>query len=490
MMFHHTGARIAACAMIAILSGGCILAPTAILPPLESDIERGREVAERVDAQTGLYVDPQLDAYIEAVGDRLLAGIPDNPFDYSFKVLDQIEPNAFAAPGGFVYISRGLLSLARTEDELASVIGHEIMHVGRRHSAKQLAKSRRPSLLALPGRVVGAVVSRDLGDLLASPFDTFGLAYLASYSRGHESEADRLGQDLAVKAGYDPAALATMLERIENDAELATGTRRRATFFDTHPTTPDRSKKIRSRAESLDWTPRAGIADGDEAFLGKLEGLLLGPDPAHGVFSGTRFLHPDLDIFIEMPATWNVMNTPQAVGGVSPDRKSLGFLGIAGNGGDPQANADFTVDYLREQTQMEPTRREAMEVGEWPAYLLAYTDDTGKDPASLYILWIARGTTTLKLIGVAPETRKSELRGIVDSLRPLTERERAAIPEFRLRVVEARANETIIGLTARTGNSWTPEKTAVANGVHVEHRFQDGDRVKIAILKPYAGRST
>ncbi len=125
-------------------------------------------------------------------------------FAYRFTVVDQLEPNAFAVPGGYVYVSRGLLALAKSEDEIAGVIAHEIQHVERRHSVKQMRKEFGLGLLALPGQLVGGIVSEDLAALAGKPFE----AVAAGYSRDQEREADTLGQPLAAAAGYDPKAMA------------------------------------------------------------------------------------------------------------------------------------------------------------------------------------------------------------------------------------------------------------------------------------------
>src|SRR5213079_3194867 len=154
-------------------------------------------------------------AYLGQVGARLVAAANDARWKFTFKIVDQQESNAFAIPGGRIYVSRGLLALVNREDELAGVLAHEIAHVNERHSTRQQRKGILPGILSLPGNIVGGIVSEDLGAIINAPIDTVGGAWLSRYSRGQESDSDRIGMRTAAKAGYDPSALADILGRLE-----------------------------------------------------------------------------------------------------------------------------------------------------------------------------------------------------------------------------------------------------------------------------------
>src|SRR5947207_3132855 len=220
-------------------------------PRPQRDVEQGAEAAKQVEQQIGLYSLPKADVYLGELGARLAATVNDPRWKFTFQIVDQDEPNAFAIPGGGIYVSRGLLALVKREDELAGVLAHEIAHVTQRHSARQQRKGFLPGLLSLPGNVVGNVVSEDLGALINAPIDTVGGAWLNHYSRGQESEADRIGIRTAAQAGYAPIALADILSRLEQDAASQTGQEHRFSIFDSHPMTGTRMKDIRSRAAAL-----------------------------------------------------------------------------------------------------------------------------------------------------------------------------------------------------------------------------------------------
>ena len=184
----------------------------------ESDDARvGKEASGAIAAQMGLYNDPELEAYLSDIGHELLRGVPRRGFQYQFKIVDQFEPNAFALPGGYIFISRGLLALIHSEDELANVIGHEITHSARRHAAMRQA-------------LVGQ-------GPLAMPW--IRAANMATYGRDMERDADRGGQILAAAAGYDPMGMSTFMSSLDQMERLRVGHVRQTTFFDSHPGSPN-----------------------------------------------------------------------------------------------------------------------------------------------------------------------------------------------------------------------------------------------------------
>jgi predicted Zn-dependent protease len=220
---------------------------------IELDKKLGAENAKLVEVQIGLVNDKELTGYVQSVGNRLIAELDNNPFEFQFHIADDPIPNAFALPGGYVYVTRGILSLITTEDELACVMGHEIIHVIRRHSVRQMRSSILPHMLELPGAIVGTVVDEDLGNLLNTPITTSNRLLLSSYSRKHETESDTRGIELASKAGYDPNAMATILERLSLAVEVITNEKEKKSYFDDHPFTPDRVNKINKTSSKLSW---------------------------------------------------------------------------------------------------------------------------------------------------------------------------------------------------------------------------------------------
>ena len=456
-----------------------------LLQPVEKDVQQGRETARIVAVEMGISNDPDKTKYLQRVGIRVVGANPDQRFEYNFQILDQFEPNAFALPGGWIFVSRGLLALTESEDELANVLGHEVVHVSSRHSAKQQRKALLPTLLSVPGAIVGGVISQDLGNLINMPVYLMGGAYLAAHSRQDEYEADQLGQAIAADAGYNPRALAPILSRIEDFAEMQNGDKRIPGFFDTHPSTPNRAQRITDDATRIQWQKEPGIAAGKTDYLRKLDGLLVGANPEEGVFIGRTFLHPLLDLSIQFPEGWKTINTRQAVFAVTEKQDAVIALGIEGEGSDPQQPADKYREALKKKYGVEPTRAEKASVGRLPAYLLTYTDASTKEPVCLCFLWIAYRQAIYRFVGLAPEARRELLRKTAFSFRPMTGEEKSSITETRLRIVSADSGENLAALSKRTGNRWDGKTTAVMNGLEEGQRLKKGQLVKIAVQQPY-----
>ncbi len=451
-----------------------------------SDVEIGAEVAKQVAEEIGLYEAPAPTEYIQAIGARQVRNLEDNPYTFEFHIVDQSEPNAFAVPGGWVYISRGLLVLANNEDELAGVIGHEITHVTERHSAQRQKRGVLSGILQIPGSIVGAVVNDDLGALINAPINAVGQISLASYSRGQEKEADRLGMRLAARSGYEPTALANILASLEQDGEMRSGESRTSSFSDSHPTTPDRVSDIHKEAEKIQRIAQAPIAADQRAFLDKLDGLWYDVNPAQGIFKGDRFYHPDMGFTVTFPAGWNTLNTPGYVAAYTDEQKAIALLGVAGNE-EPSVYAKQFVERLREEHKASPLQDRAVDSGAWSGHYVTLEESAkrGGEPSYLHYLWARMQGTTYQLVAAGANRYRSALRATALSLRPLKESDWDAIAGLRVRVVEARQDENLAQLGERTGNHWLPAYTALINDLPEHQTLEAGTLVKIARQEKY-----
>jgi predicted Zn-dependent protease len=482
------------CPVFALL--GCAVNPVTGQPQVilvsdEREAQLGREGAERVVAEMGIVEDARLSKYVGAVGGRVAEHAPRRSgVAWSFQIVNQREPNAFALPDGHVFVSRGLLAIANSEDELASVLAHEIVHVAARHHAQQQTRATGYGILALPGRLAGAVIGGPVGDLIAAPGMVMGAGLFASYGRDQERESDRVGQEITAKAGYDPGALASFLRTLEA-ATRSEGDARGPSFFDTHPSTPERVVDAASRAEQISWTRAVGIAADRADFVGRLDGLLLGLDPAQGIFRKERFLHPDLDFTIRFPEGWKTANAPAAVAAVPERGDAIAILQAAAEGDDPEAVARAFFEELSRQTRIDVQRRGSLEIAGLRAYRLEGVVGTSQGASTLDLFWIAHGGVVYLLAGRVDGAYAARYRGVFEqvarSFRPLSAAERASIEELRLRVVAAGAGETFATLGRRTGNAWEPRETAIANGVGAGERLAAGWPVKVARSQAYTG---
>ena len=443
---------------------------------IEVDKELGAENAILVEIQMGLYPDKEMTEYVRSIGNRLVAALDDNPFDFQFHIADDPIPNAFALPGGYVYVTRGILSLMTTEDELACVMGHEIIHVTRRHSVKQMRKSFLPRLLEVPGAIVGNVVHEDLGNLLNLPITTTNSLLLSSYSRKHETESDTKGIELASKAGYDPNAMSAILERLSKAVEVITNEQEKKSYFSSHPYTQDRVDNINKTTSRLNWREKEKIS---ENFPAPLDGLVFGNNPRKGLFKDEVFFHPDLNFTITFPKGWETTNQAATVGAIHMDRRAGAFVGLEDPSKTPEQYAMIFEQEIEKEYKQKPFRSEPRAVNNHPGYLISMLDNTGDETMYIHILWLEMDDKLFKLIGFAPEALESDLQKTGRSLRVLTSDERNAIDVYITRIVQANKNETVEELSKRTNNVVKTNITAIMNGIEKNAKFNEEQTVKI-----------
>jgi predicted Zn-dependent protease len=478
---------VVAVSVIVMLAVGCATNPVSgrselTLVSVAEEKKLGEQEAKKVETQIGLFDDARLTAYFETLGQRLARESPRQDVTYRFRVVDMVEPNAFALPGGYVYVSRGLLALVNNEDELAGVVGHEIAHVAARHSVQKISK--QGPVAAVFGvfsgltnwiPVVGGVVE-GIGDVTQS-------LIFAPYDRSQETQADQVGQDVAAKAGWDPAGLSRFLTTLGREVDLTTKGARRPSFFDSHPPAPDRVAKTAAHARTVKRADRPPISASHEEFLARLDGLVVGQRAANGLITGRTFAHPDFGIFIQFPERWELENTRRKVMAVAPDREAAIVLSAVAEGNDPMEGAR-ALDRATKSSVSSRTRRTT--INGLPA---AHTRIEVEGKVGLDFTWIAHGGLVFQVAGLAPLQRfagaQPAFTATGSSFRPLTAAERAGIKEQRIRIVKARAGETLDALARRTSSAWRTEEIAVANGLAVGTPLAEGQLIKVTNVQPY-----
>ncbi len=444
------------------------------LETVYDDAEVGREQTPVIEAELGLVEDEALNAYVRSVALRLLRYAPRRPFDWEFKIVDQSVPNAFALPGGKIYVSRGLLALATSEDELANVIGHEITHAAERHAAARQEYTRRinPFLIGFPR-----------------------MARIAAYGRDQERDADRGGQILAQKAGYDPRGIATFLRKLDAAERYEIGWSRLPSFFATHPTSPERAAIATDRAGSLAWERGPGVAGTTaEDYYEIVDGLILGEDPAGGVFDDeNRFIHPELRFSVRFPPGWETMNSQQAVRALSPRRDAQAELTVIGDDRRPlEQVVDEFLENEFEGLRLRVEDRREIRVGELPA--LRVEGSVGAEGGRLAVSMtfvvhagLVYQLTVLTVPGAADRYR-GRTRVFGQSFRPLDEAGVRSLKVTRLRVARALEGETLQALSQRTRNALELVFTGVLNGLYASTPLTYRAPIKIGIEEPYLPR--
>jgi predicted Zn-dependent protease len=440
-----------------------------------------------VREEMGLVDDEPLIAYVEAVGRRVAEGSAAGAF--AFHVVDQDEPNVFGDPEGHVFVSRGLLAGGHSESELAHQLAHQIAHI---EAGDLTRRAYGVDALGFGAVLMRASLSAGAGGKGGFPGYAMGDARVGRYSFETEAAADARARELAAAAGFDPRGLARGLRGLRGVVEAAEGVPLIPGFFVTHPSAPDRL----ARAQA--GTPPGGLAaaarERQLRHLRRLDGMLVGPNPADGVFVGERFLHSDLGYSLRLPKGWKQLHSRDAAGAVSPGGEVQIVLARQGAGSDPAAAAQQFLDGLSDRLRLRIERSEELRGGRLPAYRVTAAGDTPGGPVHVDLSWYSLAGSVYRLASaVRPEQLakfQAQLRGVARSFRPLGDREHGEIFEERLRVVAAGQGETLAEISARAGNAWSPAKTAAVNRVRSAEPLAAGRSVALAVRQRYSRGKT
>jgi predicted Zn-dependent protease len=446
-------------------SGGAATAPLQPAPITRStrtaeEQRIGDEEHPKIIAEFGGEVtDGRLKAYVDRIG-RDLVAISEEPNErWTFTILDSPVINAFALPGGYVYVTRGLIALADNEAELAAVIGHEIGHITAKHSRERNERAQEGSLGVLGAILVGAVLGGEDGAQIGQQIGTtLAGGRTASYSRSQEFDADVIGIRYLARAGYDPRAQATFLQSLEQQSALndrRAGRERaagRVDFLATHPATGDRIAQARRFGEQLLAnvpSPRLGTAE----HLAAIDGMVFSNAADQGFLRDGAFVHPGLGFEFTPPPGWTVDNLPTLVGMRGPGGAQLVFDG----GTSPRSPADYIrqtwLPELADSNAVQPVtdiRRltiNGLEAAQVDARLRV---QSGVGYAQLFA--IRMGQQTYRFRGLTPlnsSTGRVEIAQAARSFRALSARETAAETPPRVRAYTVRRGDSVASIALR-----------------------------------------
>lgn len=449
------------------------------------DKKLGAEGAAQVELEMGLYRHDSLQRLVTSVGNKLVSRLTKNPFEFKFFLVDSPEPNAFALPGGYIYVTRGILPLIQTEDELAGIMAHEIIHVAQRHSVKQMKKGIVPSLLKVPGNLINKVTGTHLGNILNAPIELSSKAFISKYSRGHESEADRFGVQLAASAGYQPAALADALNRLAREIEVLTGEAERRSYLSDHPYTPSRESAIRSSAPHYKPVNPSPITKSNQQFLKHFAGLCFGLNPQQGIFSDSLFVQPDLGFSWIIPSGWATLNKPTTVAAYS--EKGDGLVALQLTDGKKKAH-ELGAEAKEKASQAKGNTLLAARdtvINSFPAYLLRMKAADEKNVAIMEIIWLDYQSEVFQLAGVSTVPLASTLHQSLVSFRNCTATEKSSVQIYELHLAQSHPGETIKSLSERTGNRLKPELTSIINNIRGDSALSENQLIKVIKARPY-----
>src|SRR5436190_22944131 len=447
-----------------------------VLVSESQEIAMGQQSDIQTREEYGVVDNAALQNYIQTIGRKLVAVSHRPNLEWHFTVVDSPVVNAFAIPGGYVYITRGILAYLGTEAELAGVVGHEIGHVTARHTVRQMTRAE----LAQIGLGVGSVLSPAFGQLGNLAQNGLGLLFLR-FSRDSEREADRLGVEYAARAAYDPREVSNFFEVLRrlsaaNDRETIPG------WLSTHPDPPERVQTTRMLAQ--EWIQRLGLtaermAINKDNLIRAVDGLVFGNDPREGFSEGREFYHPKLEFHIAFPEGWQVENTRTAVLAMDPQKAAQMQLSVA------KAPAGTTaVPYARGLAQqgMVPERSEETMINGSRAFVGTYVIRGENGPLAAEAAFIEYRNQIFEIVGVTSDFRRyGDIfdRSIRTFTRLTDQRILRAQPD-RLRVYTAKEGDTLSMLARRNNNPRVPaDQLAILNRLAIDAPITPGRLVKI-----------
>ena len=441
-------------------------------------------VAEFGGAETG----PRA-AYVEGVGRKVAAysGTANAGQVYRFTTLNSAVENAFAVPGGYVYITRQLMGVMNDESELAFAIGHETGHIAANHHQRRKSAATTNSLLGVLGSVLGAVVGGNVfGNMISQSAQQFSKMRLLSFGRDQEYQADVLGIRYMTAAGYDPGGGATMLAQLTRASALEArlqGDRNRSTpeWASTHPLSENRMAQA---AQIARQTGRAGqgIRNRD-LFLDQLRGVMVDDDPAQGVIDGRSFTHPDLGMQFTVPTGYLMQNGTRAVS-IQGSGGQAEFSGGRFNGG--MDNYIYRViQQLTEgkvQLQMGPIQRTTIN-GLPASYVTARANSSsGAIDVGVFAYQWSADTYYHFLTLTRGGQGLSPFGSMFNSLRRISPAEAASIRPKIIDVVTVRQGDSIQGLASRMAyRDFQLDRFLALNGLNANSRLVPGQKVKLVV---------
>jgi predicted Zn-dependent protease len=446
------------------------------------ELKLGRDNDAEIRKQYGVYDNPRLQAAVQQIGARLAAQSHRPQLTYTFTVLDSPEVNAFALPGGYIYITRGILAHLNSEAELAAVLGHEIGHVTARHAVRRYSAA----IAANVGFSIGAILAPELATRTAqSLFNVIGGALLSGYGRDHELEADRLGAEYLARTDYDPQAMIGVITLLKNqevfEKQLAAREGRAPRVyhgvFASHPSADQRLQEVVGAADRLRRVRNGRVERA--GYLRLLDGLAWGDSEAQGIRRGTSFYHAGLGFALRFPSGWRLDNAPDKLLATSPDGEAIIQLQAA-----PRGTARSPQEHLIVQMRLQELRDgRALKVDTLPAYGGTVRLQTPFGLRDVPVAVVFLRDQAFRFFGAARQPGSTFDRAFLDtvqSLHSLAPAERALARGLRLEVVSARGGERFAELARRTPLSHEPEAVLrLLNGKYPHGEPVAGDLIKI-----------
>ena len=470
--------------LILLLLAGCSVNPVTgkhdfVLMSESQEIALGRQYSQQVLKEYRVYDNPTLQAYIQAVGDRVSRLSHRGDLYYRFTLLDSTQVNAFALPGGYIYITRGLLAYLNSEAQLAAVLGHEVGHVTARHSVRQQSVATATGLV---GSILAAATGVQGADQLTQ---ILGAGIVRGYGREQELEADRLGAEYLSRAGYNPMAMQDVIGVLKNqelfEQQLAREEGREARsyhgLFSTHPDNDTRLQTVVASAKKF----QTGEVENRAEFLANIEGLTFGDSEQDGIRRGRFFYHGPLNFRLEFPQSWRFENRPAYLESYSPDGEWLMRVSME------DLNKRLTPRaFIQERLGMSDFLSEApLNVNGLVGHQVVVNANTNAGKKAIRVAVIFKDQRAFIFLAESKSQAKfsamdAQVQPVFRSFSALSKAERALAKETQLHVVQARSGQTFQFLAKESPiTHHAAEQLMLLNGRYPAGNLKAGDQIKV-----------
>ena len=444
------------------------------------EMQLGLEGYPAVLAEYGKYDDAALGAYVDSVGQRVahVSHLPD--LKWHFTLVDDSAVNAFAMPGGYIYVTRGILAYLGSEAQLAGVLGHEVGHVTHRHTAEAMTRQQIYGL----GFGVLQVAVPSLRPYSGAGQQALGLLFL-SYSRGAETQADELGVEYATKAGYDPREIPATYATLKRVSAAAGASI--PVYMSTHPDPGQREVTTRQLATTA-AAGKTGLEISQRKYLHHLEGLVFGTDPRQGYFEKQTFYQPETNFQIEFPAGWKTQNSRATVAAGGPDQQAMMQLSQTDGGGQAP---DAYVHSLLSAGKLTSAQGNSEKIGGFDSWVGRIVTPGDNGPVTLAAAFIkGEGKNLFQVLGESATPGDANEQAILTSLRtfrPIADEAHKNVHPARVHLAPAPSAGTLTALLPKLGGTGASvDEQAIVNGVEADEQLQAGKTLKV--VRPGAAK--
>ena len=445
------------------------------------EIQLGKEADQQVRAEMGLYEDAELQRYVSNIGMRLAKASERPNLPWQFAVVDEPAVNAFALPGGYIYVTRGIMAFLNDEEQLAGVLGHEIGHVTARHSAQQYTQATTAGV----GLTLLSIFVPEARPFQGIAENALGLLFL-KHGRDDERQADRLGVEYTAKTGWNPAGVAGMLRTLARLDEASGSRRGVPNFLSTHPAPADRVREVQQYVEQNPvpvGTSGEARGSNEAVYQRVVDGIVFGDSPRQGIVRNNQFLHPELRLGLNFPQGWDVRNSAQQVLAKAPNADHYLLLQLI-------PNAQGSIQQIAQGSMVNagfrPLDGERTQINGLDAFVGTYQGTMqGLGNTGTLAAHVVLNDRVYLLAGLAPANQfnaaQQQFVSSIKSFRQLSTQEAANVRPSRVDIYTVRPGDTWASLAERSGGLVKAATLAIMNNYEPNQPPKAGEQVRIVV---------